>query len=131
MADRPDLRPLVIVSAASGVYDVLLGLALLAGRPLLQSLFSLPAPAPPIHADLNGLFAIAVGVGYVLPCRRPDAYRGYLWVMGPLLKGLGALLFVVDHVARHSPTPLLAFAVADGTLAALTAWALTKTSSRT
>jgi len=128
MPDRnPDLRPLAIVAAVSGIYDVALGLTLFLGRSLLQDLFSLPAPAPPIHADLNALFAIAVGLGYVLPYRNPAAYRGYLWVMGPLLKGVGSVAFVVDHLVRHSPPAFLIFSVTDGALALVTLWALLST----
>jgi hypothetical protein len=123
-ARPPDRRPLVVVAAVSGGYDILLGLALLVGRELLQSVFQVPAPVPPIHADLNGVFLLAVGIGYVLPYRDPDLYRGYLWVMGVFLKGTGSILFVVDHVVRHSPPSFLIFAVADGALALLTAWAL-------
>ena len=117
---RPDLPPLVAVAAVSGLYDVLLGLVVLAGQGLLTSLFDLPLPAPAIHADLNGLFLIAVGIGYVLPLRRPDLYRGYLWVMGPLLKGLGCVLFLADHFVRHSPDAYLLFAATDGLLALVT-----------
>jgi len=127
MPDRTDLRPLVLVAAASGLYDVALGLTLLFGRPLLQALFALPGPVPPIHADLNGLFALAVGVGYVLPYRNPAAYRGYLWVMGPFLKGAGSLAFVVDHLARQSPPAFLIFAATDGALALVTLWVLLAT----
>ncbi len=128
MPDRPsDLRPLAVVAAVSGIYDVALGLALLFGRGLLQTLFSVPAPTPPIHADLNGLFLLAIGIGYVLAWRQPDRYRGYLWVMGPFLKGVGSLAFVVDHVLRGSPAAFLAFALTDGTLAVVTLWALAKT----
>ena len=87
-ARHPDDRALAIVAAVSGLYDITLGSALLAGRGLLTALFAVPAPAPPIHADLNGLFLLAVGVGYVLPFRSPDRYRGYLWVMGPLPEGI-------------------------------------------
>jgi hypothetical protein len=123
-------RALVLVAALSGVYDVLLGASLLLGRGLLQGIFSLPAPAPPIHADLNGLFALAIGVGYVLPYRDPVRYRGYLWVMGPFLKGAGSLWFVADHFARQSPPAFLLFAATDGLLALLTLWALTRTQSR-
>ena len=96
------IRLLSAVAALSGVYDVGVGLTLLAGRDLLGRLFAVPPPVPPIHADLNALFLLVIGVGYLLPVRRPQAYRGYLWVMGPVLKGLGALVFLVDHLTRHS-----------------------------
>jgi len=127
---RSDLRPLVIVAAVSGVYDIALGFALLTARELLQALFGLPPPAPPIHADLNGLFLLAVGVGYVLPFRRPDLNRGYLWVMGPLLKGGGSLLFLADHWVRGSPVSFLVFAIVDGALALWTLWALLSVDGR-
>jgi hypothetical protein len=119
-----------LVAALSAVYDFLIGAALLAGRPLLVQLFGLPAPVPPIHADLNGLFAVAVAVGYVLPYREPERYRAYLWVMGPGLKGAGALLFVLDYLLRGSPPSFLLFAVGDGSLAVLTLWALVRTRRR-
>lgn len=125
---HPDKR-LVVVAAASGVYDIALGTALLAGRGLLVSLFGVPAPSPPIHADLNGLFLLAVGIGYILPFRRPDLYRGYLWTMGPFLKGIGCLLFLADHFVRHSPPAYLAFAVADGTFALITLWVLVRSAN--
>jgi len=129
MPDRTttDLRPLVWVAAASGVYDVALGLVLLFGRPLLQQLFALPAPLPPIHADLNALFCIAIGIGYALPYRQPREYRAYLWVMGPFLKGVGSAGFLVDHFVRHSPPAFLIFSLTDGILAAAALWALLAT----
>ena len=132
MPVRPssDHRPLVIVAAVSGLYDLLLGITMLAGRELLQSAFALPPPVPAIHADLNGLFLMAVGVGYLWPYRDPDRYRGYLWVMGPLLKGGGSLLFVADHVLRGSPDVFLLFALTDGTLALWTLWALRRAQAR-
>jgi len=115
------LRAIALVSA---VYDALLGVGLLAGRDLLVRLFGVPAPMPAIHADLNGLFALAIAAGYVLPYRDPDRFRGYLWIMGPMLKGAGAVLFVADHLLRGSPAPFLLFGAADGTLALVTLWAL-------
>jgi hypothetical protein len=128
MRDRAiESRSLVLISALSGVYDLALGVGLLAGRPFLQALFALPAPVPPIHADLNGLFVAAIGAGYVLPYRDPSRYRGYLWVMGPLLKGAGSVAFIVDHFARQSPPVFLVFAAADGLLALVTLWALLAT----
>ena len=98
---------------------------MLLARGQVATLFGVPSPVPPIHSDLNGLFLIAVAVGYFLPYRDPEQYRGYLWIMGPFLKGVGALFFIVDHFARRSPASFLLFAVSDGTLALLTLWALT------
>ena len=120
-----------IVAAVSGIYDALVGVAMLAGRPLLSQLFNVPLPEPPIHADLNGVFLLAVAAGYLIPYREPQSTGGrvYLWVMGPLLKGGGALVFVLDHLIRHSPRSFLLFAASDGVLALVTLWALL-TSSR-
>ena len=120
---------LAALAAISGIYDVTLGLTLLLGRDLLARLFAVPPPTPPIHADLNGLFLIAIGLGYVWPWREPSRYRAYMWLMGPLLKGIGAGAFVIDHVARQSPPAFLLFAVTDGTLAAVTLWALLRRSA--
>ena len=115
---------LSLVAAVSGIYDLLLGVAMIAGRDTLATLFGTPLPVPPIHADLNGIFLIAIGIGYALPWRDPQRYRGYLWVMGPLLKGAGAAAFVIDVVVRQSPAAFLAFAASDGALALVTLVAL-------
>ena len=122
--------PLRAIALVSLVYDALLGVALLAGRGLLVQLFGVPEPAPAIHADLNGLFALAIAAGYLLPYRDPERYRGYLWVMGPMLKGAGAALFVADHLLRGSPASYLLFATGDGTLALVTLWGLLATRKR-
>jgi hypothetical protein len=121
------LRAIALVSLA---YDALLGVGMLAGRSLLVGWFGVPPPAPAIHADLNGLFALAIAAGYVLPYRDPERYRGYLWVMGPVLKGGGAALFVADHLLRGSPSSYLLFAAADGALALVTLWGLLATRKR-
>ncbi len=115
------------VSALSAAYDILLGLSLLLLRAQLTAWFGVLAPSPAIHADLNGLFAVAIGLGYLLPLADPRRYRGYLWVMGPGLKGVGALWFVADHLLRASPAAYLLFAAADGALAAATLAALLAT----
>ena len=117
------------IAAISLVYDGLVGVLLLAGRPLLVQLFQVPPPQPPIHADLNGVFLLSVSAGYLIPYRFPASPggRGYLWVMGPMLKGLGALTFLLDYYFRHSPPSFLLFAASDGTLALLTLWVLMTT----
>ena len=123
-------RPLRAIALVSLVYDALLGIGLLAGRGLLVQWFGVPEPVPPIHADLNGLFTLAIAAGYLLPYRVPERYRGYLWVMGPLMKGAGAALFVADYLLRGSPPSYLMFAACDGTLALLTLWGLLATRRR-
>jgi hypothetical protein len=119
------------IAAVSLVYDGLVGVVMLAGRPFLTRLFELPLPTPPIHADLNGIFLISIAAGYLIPYRAPRSAggRAYLWVMGPMLKGAGAAAFVLDYMVRHSPRSFLLFALSDGTLALLTLVALV-TSSR-
>ena len=120
------MNPCRIIAAVSGIYDALVGVTMLMGRPLLAQVFNVPLPEPPIHADLNGIFLLSVAAGYLIPYREPQSAGGrtYLWIMGPLLKGAGAATFVIDHYVRHSPSTFLLFAVSDGLLALITLWAL-------
>ena len=90
----------------------------------MAAAFGVPPPAPIIHAKLNAIFLICIGAGYALPFRDPVRYRGYLWVMGPVLKGAGAAAFLIDYVVNNSPAAFLLFAASDGALAVWTLWAL-------
>lgn len=117
-------RLLSVVAGVSLVYDLATGLVLLVATGSLASLFGATLPDPVLFAKLNGLFLMAVGLGYLQPLRDPDAHRPYMWVFGVLLKGAGSAAFVIDHVANSSPTSFLAFAVTDGLLAAATLVAL-------
>jgi hypothetical protein len=112
------------IAALSGLYDIVVGAFLLVAADRLAALFGVPPAFPPIFSDLNGLFLLAVGAGYYMPWRDPERYRGYLWVMGPGLKGAGAALFVVHYVGGNSPRSFLLFAFSDGALALLTLAAL-------
>jgi hypothetical protein len=118
------------VAAISGLYDFIVGAFLLLAPDRLASLFGVPPASPPIFANLNALFLMAVGAGYAMPWRDPERYRGYMWVMGPGLKGAGALTFVLDYLLRGSPRSFLLFAASDGALAQLTLLALSARSSR-
>ena len=118
---------LSLVAAISGLYDVAVGAFLLLAADRMASLFGVPPANPRIFSDLNGLFLLAVGAGYYLPWRNPHRYRGYLWVMGPFLKGAGAVAFLLDYVFRGSPSSFLLFAASDGTLAVITLVALLRT----
>jgi hypothetical protein len=115
---------LSLVAGISGLYDFIVGALLLSAPGWLASAFGVPPATPPIFSDLNALFLISIGVGYYFPWRDPTRYRAYLWVMGPLLKGAGALAFVLDYAYRSSPRSFLLFAASDGALAVLTLWAL-------
>ena len=44
--------------------------------------------------------------------------------MGPLLKGAGAVTFLLDYFLRGSPSSFLLFAASDGTLALITLYGL-------
>jgi hypothetical protein len=109
-------RRLSIIAAISGLYDFVVGALLLSIPSQVARWFGAPPPSPVINANLNGMFLVAVAAGYLLPYRDPDRYRGYLWVMGPLLKGGGALIFVLAYLFRGSPPAFLVL---------LTLWALT------
>jgi len=108
------------IALISMIYDLGVGVLLTVFREQLTTLFGVPAAVPPIHVDLNAVFVTAVGIGYWLPYRDPERYRGYLWVMGPVLKGAGAATFILDYLMRGSPASMLLFAASDGTLAIAT-----------
>jgi len=113
-----------VMAAVSGVYDGGVGLFLLLAADQFASLFGVAPAQPPIFSDLNGLFLVAVGIGYYWPYRDPVGARWYMWVMGPGLKGAGAVAFLADYFVRHSPASFLLFAASDGILALLTLAAL-------
>lgn len=121
------LRALAILS---GVYDLLLGLVMLLAAGPVAHLFGAPAPVPLVNAQINGVFALALALGYFWAARDVDARRGYLWVAGVFAKGLGALVFLADHLANASPRSFLLFAATDGTLALLTLALLRRTPPR-
>jgi len=111
------LRGLALVS---GLYDLALGLPLLVAPVTVAGWFALPAPVPVVNAQINGVFALALGVGYFWAAANPGALRGYLWVAGVFAKGLGAVVFLADHWLRGSPASFLLFAASDGALALVT-----------
>ena len=119
---------LSFVAGLSGLYDFFVGAFLLLAADSLAALFGVAPANPRIFSDLNGLFLMAVGAGYYLPWRDPVRYRGYLWVMGPMLKGAGAAVFLADYYFRGSPASFLVFAASDGLIAAVTLYALLSTS---
>ena len=86
------------IAAISGLYDFVVGAFLLFGADALASRFGVPPANPRIFSDLNALFLMAVGTGYYFPWRDPARHRGYMWIMGPLLKGAGAIVFVLDYL---------------------------------
>jgi hypothetical protein len=121
---------LSVIARVAGLGDLFAGAFLFFAPEQLAARLGLPASLPSIFRELNAIFLLAVGIGYVLPWRDPERYRGYLWVMGPLLKGAGAGAFVLAYTLRGSPASFLWFAGFDGTLAVVTLWALLRTGNR-
>ena len=117
-------RLLSVVAGVSLVYDLAVGVVLLAAPGSLATLFGARLPDPILFVRLNAVFLIAVGLGYWQPYKRPDAHRAYMWVFGPILKGAGAFIFVADYLSGGSPASFLIFAASDGTLALVTLGAL-------
>jgi hypothetical protein len=125
------LKFLSVVARISLVYDLAVGIVMLAATDLLARIFGVPLPTPILFAKLLGIFLICVGLGYAPSARDPYQYRGYLWIFGPVLKGAGAIAFIADYVINHSPRAFLLFAATDGTLALLTLWGLLNLSKAT
>lgn len=119
-----------LVAAVSGVYDLVVGAALFLFTAQMAEAFGVPPPVPEVHAKLNALFLMVIGAGYYLPWREPERYRAYLWLMGPVLKGAGAAVFIADYVLNGSPASFLLFAASDGALALWTLVALRATGDR-
>jgi hypothetical protein len=111
---------LKLLAIVSGLYDLALAVPMLLAPVAVARLFGAPEPVPVLNAQLNGVFTLALAVGYFWTARDPHSRRGYLWVAGVLAKGLGAALFVADHWLRGSPDSFLLFAATDGTLALVT-----------
>lgn len=113
-----------VVAGISLIYDLAIGLALLAATDAFAALFGVTVPEPRTFVTLTGLFLVCVGLGYLQPMRDPDHHRAYLWVFGPLLKGLGASVFIWEYLVNGAPASYLLFASTDGALAVATLWAL-------
>jgi hypothetical protein len=118
------------VAAISLLYDLTAGILLLFFRSEFQHIFGLPVVQPAIYADLNAIFLIAIGVGYVMPLRDPARHRGYMWIAGVLLKTGGAVAFVIEYSYRAGPAAMLLFALSDGALAVASLITLLRASRR-
>ncbi len=112
-------RQLSVVAGISCVYDLSLGLALLAAADHVAALFGVVVPEPRTFVTISGLLLVCVGLGYLAPWKAPDAHRAYMWIFGPLLKGAGAFIFVLEHLSG-APASYLVFAASDGMLALVT-----------
>jgi hypothetical protein len=120
---------LSVVARISLVYDLAVGVVMLAATGVLASVFGVAPPVPILFAKLLGIFLICVGLGYAAPARDPWTHRAYLWIFGPGLKGAGAIAFIADYAINDSPRAFLLFAASDGTLAVLTLWGLLRLSA--
>jgi hypothetical protein len=112
------------VARISLVYDLVVGVVMLAATDVLASVFGVAPPTPILFAKLLGIFLICVGLGYAAPARDPRTHRAYMWIFGAGLKSAGAIAFIADYVINQSPRAFLLFAASDGTLALLTLWGL-------
>lgn len=106
-----------VIAGISLVYDLTIGLALLAMTDRFASTFGVVVPEPRLFVILTGLFLVCVGLGYIQPMRDPVQHRAYLWIFGPLLKGAGAIVFVWYYLVGDAPASYLLFAATDGSLA--------------
>ena len=122
------MKFLSVVARISCAYDLAIGIVMLAATDAFAAAFHVAPPTPVLFGKLLGIFAIAVGLGYLAPARDPRTHRHYLWIFGPGLKGAGAIAFIADHLMNASPVSYLLFAASDGTLALVTWWGLRRLS---
>ncbi|MSO48867.1 MAG: hypothetical protein EXQ49_03035 [Acidobacteria bacterium] len=113
-------RALSVVAGISLVYDLAIGLALLAATDRFASLFGVVVPEPRTFVTLLGVFLVCVGLGYLQPMRDPARHRAYMWIFGVLLKTAGAAVFIGYYIAGDAPSSYLLFAATDGSLALAT-----------
>lgn len=113
-------RQLSVVAGISFAYDLAIGLALIVATDRFASFFGVPVPEPRLFVTICGLLLVCVGLGYLQPMRDPVRHRAYLWIFGPVLKGLGACVFLREHYWNGGPESFLLFAATDGTLALVT-----------
>jgi hypothetical protein len=109
-----------MLATISGLYDLGLAVTMLFFARQAARLFGAADPSPLLNAQLNGVFTLALAAGYFWAREDVRARRGFFWIAGVLAKGLGALLFVVDHFTEGSPASFLLFAATDGALCLLT-----------
>ena len=107
-----------MIAAVSGIYDALAAVGMLAGRPLFAQLFAVPPPTPPVYADINGLFLLAVAAGYAalavvaviaLDAQRRARESAFLRTLGLTDRQLVALT-----VVEHAPPVSLALLIGIG-----------------
>ena len=118
------------VAGISLVYDLSIGLALLAAADSFAALFGMAVPEPRLFVTVCGVLLVCVGLGYAQPMRHPDQHRAYLWVFGPVLKGAGAAVFLLEYFTKDALPAYLLFAASDGALALATWWALSFSSEQ-
>jgi hypothetical protein len=118
-----------VVGFVSAAYDFALAAAMLAAPVAVARAFGAPDPVPVVNAQINGVFALSLAAGYLWALRDLQNRRGYFWLAGVLAKGLGAVVFVLDHFLRASPPTFLMFAATDGLLAVATLVALRRARS--
>lgn len=103
------IRPLFLVAA---LYDIVLGVAYLAGYEALYRRFGVALPNHPGYVQLNALFVIIAGVGFWFVAQSPERNRDLIRV-GVLFK-LAYAGIVYYYFARGlMPSMWLIWAVCD------------------
>lgn len=106
---REWIRPLFLIAAA---YDFILGLAyLVAYRPIFAG-FGVAQPNHPGYVQLNAIFVIIFGLGFLLVARAPERNRDII-KLGVLLKLAYGGLVLTYWFMGNMPAMWLPWAVLD------------------
>jgi quinol-cytochrome oxidoreductase complex cytochrome b subunit len=106
---RPWIRPLFVVA---GVYDLVLGLGYLFLYRWVFNRFSVMLPNHPAYLQLNALFVVVFGLGFLLVARDPERNRDIIR-LGVLLKLAYAGIVFTYAALGNMPSMWIPWAVCD------------------
>jgi hypothetical protein len=106
---RPWIRPLFVVA---GIYDLVLGLAYLVLFRSVFGWFAVTLPNHPAYLQLNALFVVIFGLGFLLVAQDPVRNRDIIR-LGVLLKVAYAGIVFIYAALGNMPSMWIPWAVCD------------------
>jgi len=106
---REWIRPLFVVA---GIYDLVLGLVYLLAYQPVYVRFGVDLPNHPGYVQLNAIFVVIFGLGFLLVAQAPERNRDII-KLGVLLKLAYSGLVLTYYFMGNMPAMWVPFAVID------------------